>query len=163
MVSQHMWLSSTWLKHFTGSKDIFCFINCYCLEWGVLSSGGVSSPTLCSIFINDLVEDLRGLNLGIKIGESQIFALLYADDIVFFADSPEKLQQLIQHVRLWCDKRRLSINIEKTQIVHLRKTHPKLILYLYLMMSHLKSKYLGMVSHEHIDYNACVDNINQIT
>ena len=53
--------------------------------------GDVLSPTLFSIFINDLVEDLRGLNLGINIGESQIFALLYADDIALITDSPEKL------------------------------------------------------------------------
>ena len=86
---------------------------------------------------------LRGLNLEINIGESQIFALLYADDIALIADSPEKLQQLIQHVKLWCDKWRLSINTVKTQIVHFRKkTHLELILYLYLVMSHLKSPLL---------------------
>ena len=59
--------------------------------------------------------------MGINIGESEIFALLYADDIALIADSPEKLQQLIYHVKLWCDKWRLSINPEKTQIVHFRK------------------------------------------
>ena len=64
--------------------------------------------------------------MGINIGESQIFALVYADDIALIADSPEKLQQqLIQHVKLWCDKWRLSINTEKTQIVHFRKETPQ--------------------------------------
>ena len=38
--------------------------------------GDVLSPGLFSRFINDLVEVLIGLNLGINIGESQIFALL---------------------------------------------------------------------------------------
>ena len=57
--------------------------------------GGVLSPTLFSIFINDLVEYLGGLNLGTNIGESQIFALLYADDIALIADSLEKLHNLL--------------------------------------------------------------------
>ena len=123
--------------------------------------GGVLSPTLFSIFINDLVEDLRGLHLGINIGESQIFALLYAD-IALIADSPEKLQQLIQHVKLWCDKWRLSINTEKTQIVHFRKkTTPRTDLIFIFGDVTLKVvssyKYLGMDFYEHIDYNACVD------
>ena len=60
-----------------------------------------------------------------NIGEFQIFALLYADDIALMADS-EKLQQRIQHVKLWCDKWRLSKNTENTQIVYFRKiTTPK--------------------------------------
>ena len=100
--------------------------------------------------------------MGINIGESQIFALLYADDIALIADSPEKLQQLIQHVKLWCDKWRLSINTEKTQIVHFRKkTTPRTDLIFIFGDVTLKVvssyKYLGMVFHEHIDYNACVD------
>ena len=122
-------------------------LNRMCIDFFDTTSGvrqgDVLSLTLFFIFINDLVEYLRGLNLGINIGESEIFALLYADDIALIADSPEKLQQLIQHVKLWCDKWRLSINTEKTQIVHLRKKkHLKLILYLYLVMSHSKSSLL---------------------
>ena len=124
--------------------------------------GDVLSTTLFSIFNNDLVEHLRGLKLGINIGESQIFALLYADDIARIADSPEKLQQLIQHVKLWCDKWRLSINTEKTQIVHYRKKKtPRTDLIFIFGDVTLKVvssyKYSGMVFHEHIDYNACVD------
>ena len=102
------------------------------------------------------------MNNGINIGESQIFALLYADDIALIADSPEKLQQLIQHVKLWCDKWRLSIKSEKTQIVHFRKKKtPRTDLIFISRDVTLKVvssyKYLGMVFHEHIDYNACVD------
>ena len=91
-------------------------------------------------FNNDLVEDLRGLNLGINIGESQIFALLYAADIGLIADFSEKLPKLVQHVKLWCNKWRFSINTEKTQIVHLRKTTtPKTDLIFIFVMSHYKS------------------------
>ena len=47
--------------------------------------GDVLSPTLFSLFINGLVEELNELNLGIKIEETHIFALLYADDIALIA------------------------------------------------------------------------------
>ena len=58
--------------------NTMCFFN---TATGV-RHGDVLSPTLFSIFNNDLIEDLRGLNLGINIVELQIFALLYADDKV---------------------------------------------------------------------------------
>ena len=44
-----------------------------------------------SININDLVEELRGLHLWTHIDESQIFVLLYAEDIALIVDSSEKL------------------------------------------------------------------------
>ena len=60
--------------------------------------GDVLSPTLFSIMINDLAIEINNLKLGINCGLVQISLLLYADDIVFMADSPEKLQKMLDHL-----------------------------------------------------------------
>ena len=55
-------------------------------DWFDITSGvrqGDSlSPTLFGLFINDLVQDLNNMNLGIPIGNDSISILLFADDIV---------------------------------------------------------------------------------
>ena len=83
------------------------------------------SPTLFSIFLNDLAIDIKNLNSGILIDDYNLTILLYADDIVLLAPSPEKLQKQIDYVHQWCKKWRMNVNSEKTQIVHFRpKRHP---------------------------------------
>ena len=59
--------------------------------------GDTISPTLFSIFINDLVKEINDLNKGIQVGNSQVSILLYADDVLLLADSHEKLQDLMDH------------------------------------------------------------------
>ena len=54
------------------------------------------SPILFSIYINGLVDRLRGL--GVTVGGRELSSLLYADDIVLMADSPEALQSMIEIV-----------------------------------------------------------------
>ena len=46
--------------------------------------------------------------------------LLYAYDIALFANNENDLQQLICGVTTWCDKNRLSMNINKTKVLHIR-------------------------------------------
>ena len=52
--------------------------------------------------------------------EMLISILLYADDIVLLANSPEDLQSLLDLTFKWCEKWRLSVNGEKTEIMHTR-------------------------------------------
>ena len=59
------------------------------------------SPTLFNIYINDLAEELKSMNLGIKI---HICILLYADDIVLVSEHEQNLQHMLSHVHKWCCK-----------------------------------------------------------
>ena len=52
------------------------------------------SPTLFTVFSNDLVKEICDLNLGISVGEIKVSILMYADDIVLLTDSEEKLQSM---------------------------------------------------------------------
>ena len=47
--------------------------------------------------------------------------LLYADDIVLFAENEEDMQALLLIVECWCKKWRLEVNLTKTNIMHIRQ------------------------------------------
>ena len=69
-----------------------------------VKQGDCLSPTLFSIFINDLALEIKESNIGVNIdvediaGNIEIIVLnilLYADDIVLFAENEEDLQSLL--------------------------------------------------------------------
>ena len=54
-----------------------------------------SIPNLVySCYINDLVRRLKDLGYGVPVGDKDLTALLYADDIVLMAVSADKLQEM---------------------------------------------------------------------
>ena len=74
------------------------------------------SPVLFSCYINDLVRQLKEVDGGVRLGNEFLSALLYADDIVLTARSPEKLQGMINVVAEFCSKWRLSLNTQKSKV-----------------------------------------------
>lgn len=83
--------------------------------------GDTISPTLFSIFINDLADEINSLNKGINIGNSQISILMYADDVVLLANSEEDLQSMLDTLHSWSTTWLIDINRTKSKIVHFRK------------------------------------------
>jgi hypothetical protein len=83
--------------------------------------GDPLSPTLFSLYINDLAVELKNMNLGVKFGNEVINILLYADDMVILAENEVALQAMMDKCAEWCMQWRLSMNIEKTKVVHYRK------------------------------------------
>ena len=57
--------------------------------------GGVLSPLLFAIYVDDLISELRQSGYGLHIGSLFIGSILYADDITLLACSCHGLQQLI--------------------------------------------------------------------
>ena len=57
--------------------------------------GGVLSPFLFAIFIDDLVKLIDTANIGCKTGGSCTSIFLYADDIILLAPSAQALQSLV--------------------------------------------------------------------
>ena len=49
--------------------------------------GDTLSPTLFSLYINDLAVAIKGLNIGVKLGNELVSILLYADDMVLLSES----------------------------------------------------------------------------
>ena len=83
-----------------------------------VTHGDTLSTTLFNIFLNDLIKEIKKLNIGINIDNIIVSLLLYADDIVLLAKNEKDLQTLITCVTRWCNKWKLKVNIGKTKIVH---------------------------------------------
>ena len=134
-----------------------------------VEQGDCLSPTLFSIFINDLALELKNVNIGINLDIENQFqfgsllnVLLYADDIVCIAESETDLQELVFIVELWCKKFRLEVNLTKTNILHVRKHRKPQSNFTFLFDKRpipycTSYKYLGSYINEHLDFTFTVD------
>ena len=134
-------------------------INDRTTDWFDVTSGvrqGDSlSPTLFSLFLNDLAVEIKNLNDGIMIGALCLSILLYADDICLLAPTPEKLQNMLDVVSDWCRKWGMQINTKKTQILHVRNSQRPRSSFSFncggTPLAYTDSyKYLGFILHEHL-------------
>ena len=84
--------------------------------------GECLSPFLFSFYVNDIEKEFRekGLN-GIDLDMLKIFLILYADDMVIFANSPEDLQDSFDMLVEYCKRWRLQVNTSKTKIMIFHK------------------------------------------
>ena len=78
------------------------------------------SPYLFSIFVNTLAERLREVGGRVMVGNSSLYSLLYADDIVLLADNPGELQKMINVVDKFCRQWRMSVNASKSKAMIIR-------------------------------------------
>ena len=53
------------------------------------------------------------LSNSIDVGYLKLFLLLYVDDIVIFSDSPEGLQKSLYILLDYCNKWKLTVNVDK--------------------------------------------------
>ena len=80
--------------------------------------GECLSPFLFSMFLNDIEEELQVKGVeGIELGFLNLAIMLYADDIILFAESAEALQKSLNILEDYCNKWKLTVNTEKTKIM----------------------------------------------
>ena len=126
-----------------------------------VKQGDIISPILFSMYLNDLATGIKELNCGIDINRFKLDILLYADDIVLIAPDEKSLQKMINHINTWCTKWRMSINTDKTQIMHFRRPKSNVTIEKFHFGDAILDivptyKYLGVVFDEHMtfEYNA---------
>jgi hypothetical protein len=84
--------------------------------------GDCLSPFLFSIYVNDIEDTLlREGFKGINTGFLKLFLLLYADDIVIIAESLDDLQKGMDILKDYCERWKLTVNINKTKVMIFRK------------------------------------------
>ena len=76
------------------------------------------SPLLFNMFINNLVETIKGLGIGVDIGQEKVSILMYADDLVLLAENENDLQLLLNVLSDWCRSNRINVNETKSNVVH---------------------------------------------
>ena len=86
-----------------------------------VKQGCVISPTLFSIYMNDLAKELDDMRCGVTLEETlQLSVLFYADDIAILSETEEGMQKMLDKLNDWCNKWRIVINENKTKILHFR-------------------------------------------
>ena len=84
--------------------------------------GDCLSPFLFSIYLNDIESTfIREGFKGIDTGWLKLFLLLYADDIVIMADSLNELQKGMDILRDYCERWKLTVNVNKTKVMIFKK------------------------------------------
>ena len=141
-------------------------VNNILTEWFKTDSGVIQgdtlSPTLFNIFINDMVNEVNALNLGIPFDDgNRLSILLYADDIVVLSETEAGLQSILDTIYSWSMKNLIRFNKNKSNIVHFRKSYkPRTDYNFKLGQATLDAvsqyKYLGIILNEFVDYNITV-------
>ena len=145
-------------------NDLFITDYFECLS-GV-KQGCVLSPILFSIFISEFEKNLSNCNLqGIEIvsNDALIHCLLYADDLVLFADSIVNLQKKINALEKFCEEWSLKVNIEKSKVMVFRnggylKQKEKWWLNNVKLEVTTYYSYLGALFSSRLNWSKCIDN-----
>ena len=118
------------------------------------------SPTLFSLFANDLAIEIKNMNLGLKVGNRLVSILLYADDMVLISPREIDLQRMLNKMAEWCHKWRLKVNESKSKIVHFRSNRQKRTNFKFQYGPHFMDKvpdykYLGIFLDEFMNLEKC--------
>ena len=96
------------------------FSNFFSVSNGV-KQGGVLSPLLFCIYVDNLLSQLRSSSYGCYIGQHFTGALCYADDIVLISPSLQGLNEMLQVCENFAKTYHLTFNSEKTQFIVFRR------------------------------------------
>ena len=102
-----------------------------------LKQGCILSPVLFNAFMDDLVQMIREQKKGVTYGDVNVSILLYADDIVLLSNCEEGLQSMLVMLGEWCSKWGLTINGNKSKVMHFRsQSVDKTVFHSHVEMKH---------------------------
>ena len=86
--------------------------------------GGVLSPLLFSVYVDDLIRLLEHSGYGTYIGSQFVRAILYADEITLLSGSCRGLQKMLDICAEFGHKWDICFNAKKSQILTLGGNNP---------------------------------------
>ena len=123
-----------------------------------MKQGCLLSPILFNIYINDIVNTVKELDMGLDILGNKIDLLLYADDIAVIAEDEVSMQLKLDVISNWFNTWRIAFNVSKTKVVHFRpksynRTSTKFTCNGKCIDVVQGYKYLGLWFDEFLDFN----------
>ena len=91
-----------------------------------MRQGSILSPRLFSVFINDLLLQLKSNENGMKLYNLKLNAIAYADDINLFSTTTTGLQKLLDTCDSYAKKWRIKFNPTKTKCTQIGKSGLKI-------------------------------------
>jgi hypothetical protein len=90
-----------------------------------VQQGAPLSPSFFAIILNDFDRELRANNAGsVSLRDAKICSLLFADDLVLLAESPDKLLHSLAVLNDYSKRWGLKINAAKSNILVFRNPGP---------------------------------------
>ncbi|CAF0803697.1 unnamed protein product, partial [Brachionus calyciflorus] len=80
-----------------------------------VKQGGPLSPLLFAIYVEELIELLEELKIGVDVLNVLINCILFADDILILANSEDELNELLKIVESYGVQNDIKFNHDKTQ------------------------------------------------
>ena len=110
--------------------------------------GGVISPRIFNLYMDDLIALLRKRGIGCHIIEFFIACLFYADDLCLIAPTRSAMQTMLDICQQYCSESCLTFNVKKSKILLFGKAKTDLVEPLTLNNKPLEFvsqwKYLGV-------------------
>ena len=131
-------------------------------ELGVRQGDNLSSKFF-SVYIDGLINRLQSSPYGLTLKDNtKMNVLAYADDLVLLANSEGDLQQLLDIASQWCRSWGVSVNTQKTKIMHFRQKRNKLTDFKFVINSQeleivATCKYLGVIVDDKLEMDTTIE------
>ena len=77
-------------------------------------------PILLDLYFM-ILNGIFKFGMPYEMSSLNLFLLMYADNMVFFSESEESLQILLNELLRYCNKWKMCVNVEKSNIVIFKK------------------------------------------
>ncbi|KAL0851461.1 hypothetical protein ABMA28_007258 [Loxostege sticticalis] len=122
----------------------------YRLECGV-RQGGLSSPKLFNLYVNDLIVELSSMRVGCKVGGVSVNNISYADDMVLLSPTARAIGEMLNVCENFAMTHGLVYNVKKSEYIFFKvagKSHefiPPIYLSGVKLNRVFQFKYLGHI------------------
>jgi hypothetical protein len=127
--------------------------------------GCILSPLLFALYMNDLADKLRGgVGFGPEGHKRKIGLIMYADDIVICAESPDMIKMMLNELIEFLEDCKLKMNMEKTHIMIFGKKggRAQQVEKIFIKKKEVKRvtsfKYLGVIIKQDLTFDLHVED-----
>ena len=87
-----------------------------------VKQGCILSPMFFNIYLSDLTEIFDDSCDPVQLNNSPLSCLMYADDLILLSDSAQGLQCALDKLQSYCQKWKLLVNIDKSNVMIFNKS-----------------------------------------